>query len=125
VRTGVDLLAIHRFTPIARRARYCSLLFTEGELAQTVGLCPERRVERLAGRFCAKEATCKVLGRGFGQGIHWRDIEVLGDPWGRPVVTLHRGARTIADALELSEVVVTLTHQADLVVAFAAAETRK
>ncbi len=125
MRTGVDLLAIHRFSRIARRARYRSLLFTEAELGQAANLGPDRQVERLAGRFCAKEATCKVLGRGFGQGVHWRDIEVLGDPWGRPVVTLHCGARKIADLLGLGEVVVTLTHQADLVVAFAAADMRK
>jgi holo-[acyl-carrier protein] synthase len=119
MRVGVDLLSVQRFSPIARHDRYRSLVFTEDELAQACTLGPERSVERLAGRFCVKEATCKVLGRGFWQGIRWRDIEVLGDPWGRPVVTLSGGARRIADELGLSGMEVTLTHQAELVVAVA------
>ncbi|MFI9328705.1 holo-ACP synthase [Kitasatospora sp. NPDC052868] len=121
MRIGVDLLAIERFARIARHDRYRSLVFTEAELAQAATLGPERSVERLAGRFCVKEATCKVLGRGFWQGIRWRDIEVLGDPWGRPVVTLSGGARKAAAELGLAEVVVTLTHQVGLVVAVAVA----
>ncbi|OSP41574.1 holo-[acyl-carrier-protein] synthase [Streptomyces sp. 13-12-16] len=123
MRIGVDLLAIRRFSRIAQHERCRSLVFTQAELAQASGLEPARSVERLAGRFCVKEATCKVLGRGFGQGIHWRDIEVLGDRWGRPAVTLHGGAQRIAEEMGLSEVAVTLTHQADLVVAVAVAVT--
>ncbi|MEE1838764.1 holo-ACP synthase [Streptomyces sp. NPDC088190] len=119
MRIGVDLLAVRRFSRIAQHDRFRSLVFTEAELAQAYTLGPERSVERLAGRFCVKEATCKVLGRGFWQGVHWRDIEVLGDPWGKPVVTLHGGAKQIAYELGLSEVAVTLTHQVDLVVAVA------
>lgn len=121
MRIGIDLLAIRRFSRIARHHRYCSLVFTEAELAQADAMGPERRVERLAGRFCVKEATCKALGRGFWQGIHWRDIEVLSDSWGRPVVTLHGGARRIARELGVGEMTVTLTHEADLVVAVAVA----
>jgi holo-[acyl-carrier protein] synthase len=121
MRMGIDLLAIRRFSRIARHDRYRSLVFTEAELAQADTMGPERRVERLAGRFCVKEATCKALGRGFWQGIHWRDIEVLNDSWGRPVVTLHGGARRIAEEMGVGEMAVTLTHEADLVVAVAVA----
>ncbi|MFE9997520.1 holo-ACP synthase [Streptomyces avermitilis] len=119
MRIGVDLLSVQRFSRIARHDRYRSLVFTEDELAQACTLGPERSVERLAGRFCVKEATCKVLGRGFWQGIRWRDIGVLGDSWGRPVVTLRGNARRLADELGLSDLAVTLTHQAELVVAVA------
>ncbi len=64
---------------------------------------------------------CKLLGRGFGQGLRWRDIEVIADEWGAPAVTLHGGAERLADAVGLGDVAVSITHQVDLVVAVAAA----
>lgn len=122
MRIGVDLLSVSRFAPVAGHDRYRALVFTGTELAQAGESGSPRCVERLAGRFCVKEATCKLLGRGFGQGLRWRDIEVTNDPWGAPVVALSGGARQLADAAGLHEIVVTLTHQADLVVAVAAAD---
>ncbi|MER5439015.1 holo-ACP synthase [Streptomyces sp. NPDC002790] len=121
MRVGVDLLSVRRFAKVATHPKYRAVLFTRAELAQAEGLGEERCVERLAGRFCVKEATCKVLGRGFGQGLRWRDIEVLNDDWGAPRVTLSGGARELAEAAGLGEVAVTLTHQADLAVAVAIA----
>jgi len=121
MKIGVDLLSVSRFTRIAEHHRYRTLVFTEAELADAGEIGSPRHAERLAGRFCVKEATCKLLGRGFGQGLRWRDIEVTSDVWGAPVVALSGGARRIADESGLGDVVVTLTHQVDLVVAVAAA----
>ncbi|RKN05111.1 holo-ACP synthase [Streptomyces radicis] len=122
MRIGVDLLSVPRFARIAEHRRYRALVFTEAELAQAGEIGGERHAERLAGRFCVKEAVCKLLGRGFGQGVRWRDIEVTSDAWGAPRATLSGGARRLADDAGLFGLVVTLTHQADLVVAVAAAQ---
>ncbi|WNI18963.1 4'-phosphopantetheinyl transferase superfamily protein [Actinacidiphila sp. ITFR-21] len=121
MRIGVDLMSVSRFSRVANHHRYPQVLFTETELTQARALGPERYEERLAGRFCVKEATCKLLGRGFGQGLRWRDIEVTSDRWGAPAVVLHGGARQLADEAGVGEIVVSLTHQVDLVVAVAAA----
>ncbi|MGW5745313.1 holo-ACP synthase [Amycolatopsis sp. NPDC003861] len=121
MRIGVDLMSIPRFAEVAAHQRYRTLVFTPVELEQAARMGAERSLERLAGRFSVKEATCKMLGRGFGQGLRWRDIEVTNDDWGAPLVTLGGGAAEIADEAGLEEIVVTLSHQADLVVAVAAA----
>jgi acyl carrier protein len=121
VRIGIDLMSVSRFARIAAHPRYRAIIFTQAELAQAKDLGENRRTERLAGRFCAKEATCKVLGRGFLQGLRWRDIEVIGDRWGAPQVTLYGGALRAAEQAGLTDIVLSLTHQADLVVAVAAA----
>lgn len=124
MRVGVDLMSVSRFAEVAQHSRYRTLVFTKVELAQAERVGPERRVERLAGRFCVKEATCKLLGRGFGQGLRWRDIEVTNDMWGAPVVTLTGGARELADETGLDEdIIVSLSHQVDLVIAVAIATT--
>lgn len=121
MRIGVDLMSVSRFAEVAQHRRYRTLVFTETELAHAERMGPERRAERLAGRFCVKEATCKLLGRGFGQGLRWRDIEVTNDAWGAPVVALTGGARQVADDAGVANIVVTLSHQVDLVVAVAVA----
>jgi len=121
MKLGVDLLSVAGLTLITKHHRYRTLVFTEAELADAGEIGSRRHAERLAGRFCVKEATCKLLGRGFGQGLRWRDIEVTSDAWGAPIVALSGGARAIADESGLGDVVVTLTHQVDLVVAVAAA----
>ncbi|HET6709433.1 holo-ACP synthase [Amycolatopsis sp.] len=121
MRIGVDLMSIPRFAEVAAHHRYRTLVFTPVELEQAARMGAERSLERLAGRFSVKEATCKMLGRGFGQGLRWRDIEVTNDDWGAPLVTLGGGAAEIAAEAGLEEIVVTLSHQADLVVAVAAA----
>src|SRR5262245_66662879 len=102
MRLGVDLQSVSRFARIARHPRYRSLVFTKAELAGATRLGEARHVEWLAGRFCAKEAVAKVLGRGFWQGLLWRDIEVVSDEWGAPMVTLSGGAHRIADSLGIA-----------------------
>ncbi|MEV6606205.1 holo-ACP synthase [Kutzneria sp. NPDC051319] len=121
MKIAVDLLSVSRFSRVAEHRRYRGLVFTEGELAQAGEPGTARHAERLAGRFCVKEAVCKLLGRGFGQGLRWRDIEVIADEWGAPAVTLHGGAERLADAARLGDIAVSITHQVDLVVAVAAA----
>lgn len=43
----------------------------------------------LAKRWAAKEAVVKALGTGFGNGTHWRDIEITNNAEGQPHVIIH------------------------------------
>lgn len=124
MRIGVDLMSVSRFAKVAAHRRYRSLVFTAAELAEADAFAEPRCTERLAGRFCAKEAVAKALGRGFGQGLSWRDIEVTANGWGAPTVALHRGARRVADETGVRTVELSLTHHSDLVVCVATAVTQ-
>jgi holo-[acyl-carrier protein] synthase len=75
---------------------------------------------RLAGRFAAKEAVMKALGLGWGR-MAWREIEILNDGAGRPIVTLRGGAARAAERLGVSDVLISLTHTRDLAAASAIA----
>jgi holo-[acyl-carrier protein] synthase len=119
VRVGVDLLYISRFKRIAEHQRYRRALFTARELDAAADLRQPRLNEYLAGRFCAKEAVAKLLGHGFGQGLGWRDIEIVADELGAPAVTLHNGAARLAAAVGLRSVNVSLSHQEGLVICIA------
>lgn len=119
IRVGVDLLDLRWFARIVQRGSVLPALFTPAELAECEGLHERRRLERLGGRYSAKEAVVKVLGSGFGQGIGWRDVEVLADEWGAPEVTLADPARAVLHRRGLEHVSVSITHQDNMVLAFA------
>ncbi|TDV54810.1 holo-[acyl-carrier protein] synthase [Actinophytocola oryzae] len=121
----MDLMSVSRFAKVAAHKRYRTVVFTAAELAEADTMAEPRYTERLAGRFCAKEAVAKALGRGFGQGLSWRDIEVTSDRWGAPTVALHRGARRVADESGVRSVELSVTHQSDLVVCVATALTEE
>ena len=121
LRLGVDLVDIARFARIAGHPGGCRLVFTRAELAHADTLGETRRREYLAGRFCAKEATAKALGCGFGQGLLWRDIEVIGDAHGKPLAALSGGAQAVATRSRVERVELSLSHQGGLVVCVAVA----
>ncbi|HET7581240.1 MAG TPA: holo-ACP synthase, partial [Candidatus Limnocylindria bacterium] len=70
---GVDLVDIDRIVAVLGRFpnRFRDRVLTEAE-ARYCG----RKVERIAGRWAAKEAISKVLGLGV-RGVGWREIEIL------------------------------------------------
>ena len=78
------------------------------------------RIERVAGRWAAKEAVSKVLGLGV-RGVGWREIEVLPNRAGQPQVQLHDRAAARSELLGLSELTVSISHERGVAVAVAIA----
>jgi holo-[acyl-carrier protein] synthase len=115
--TGVDAAEIHRIAHAVERwgQRFLDRVYTPAE-QQYCGF----RMQRLAGRFAAKEAISKVLSTGV-RYVRWREMEILPDPRGKPVVTLYGRARAVATGLKLGEISVSITHTGDLALAFAMA----
>lgn len=119
---GVDLADIDRIRKVlAKYPRFADRCFTEHEREYAFRFAtPERR---LAARFAGKEAVMKSMGTGWRR-IRWRDIEITGG--GRPTVVLADSAARRAEALGVSEVLVTITHtdSSALVMAVAVGEHR-
>ena len=79
-------------------------------------------VRFLAMRFAGKEATVKAMGTGFAHGVWLRDVGVLNNDWGRPVIVWsERGSRVCA-RLGIGSGHLSLTDDAGLVLAFAVVE---
>lgn len=78
------------------------------------------RVNELAARFAAKEATSKALGTGI-VGIRWQEMEVLPNRRGKPVLILHGRAAERARKLGLTDFSVSLTHSRTDAMAFVVA----
>ena len=113
VEVGVDAIEIWRIERALSRfgERFLSRIYTEAERIRYAG-----RVSELAARFAAKEAVMKALGTGV-RGVRWRDIEVLPNQRGKPVVRLYATAAERAQLLGLQHIAVSLTHARDLAIA--------
>jgi len=120
--TGVDLIEISRVErALARHAdRFLARVFTPAEILY----CRDRSPE-LAARFAAKEAVSKALGVGVRMmardGINWREVEVIGDMRGRPLVRLYGRAAERAEELGLTEWAISLSHTREHAIAFVVA----
>ncbi len=117
---GVDVVDVRRVERALARwgDAFARRVFTAAELERAR---PARaRGMRLAARFAAKEAVMKALGLGRRAG-RWREIEILHDPHGKPVVALHGNARAAADRQGVADVLVSLAHTSHLAVASAVA----
>lgn len=78
------------------------------------------RAQSAAVMFAAKEAVAKALGTGFGDGIMPGQIEVTHTENGAPGIRLNGRARKRLDEMGGGEVLISLTHEGNLAMAFAA-----
>jgi holo-[acyl-carrier protein] synthase len=115
---GTDIIEIDRVAKAIENARFLERTFAPGELAEKpAGL----RAQFCAGRFAAKEAVAKALGVGFS--AFWpKDIEIVNDAAGRPIVVLHAGAKKTAAELGVGAVNVSISHCKKYAVAYAVVE---
>ena len=79
-------------------------------------------VRFLAMRFAAKEATVKAMGTGFRHGMWLRDVGIVNNHWGRPLVIYSKRGQKVCKNLGIGESHVSLTDDAGLILAFAVVE---
>lgn len=96
---GIDVVHVARIERAMRTPRFAARVLSEREAALGAS------VESVAGRWAAKEATMKALGR----AVAFRDVEVLLDPRGAPKLELAARLREEGRALHVS-----ITHDAGL-----------
>ena len=114
---GVDAVEIVRVERALRRTPSLQArLYTEKERATCTTRCGDLRFGGLAARFAAKEAVAKALGTGI-RGFSFRDVEVLNDPDGAPVVHLHAGAAALAERRGVGRIHLSLSTSTTLAVA--------
>jgi holo-[acyl-carrier protein] synthase len=118
---GIDLVDFPRIEEMMNRhgERFINRVFTAAE--QEYAKSNRNSVEKLAGRFAAKEAILKMMGTGWRGKIAWTDIEVKNDALGRPEVTLSGEVEKIADGLGIKHISLSITHTANFAIASAVA----
>jgi holo-[acyl-carrier protein] synthase len=120
---GVDMIEMDRFKKVYDEFgdNLLARIFTPLEVLYCRGRAPE-----LAARFAAKEAVSKALGVGMlmmaRDGIEWKDVEVIGDRRGKPMIRLYGRAAARAKELGLVEWAISLSHTRDNAIAMVVAQ---
>ena len=122
---GIDLVDCPRIEEMIKRhgQRFAERIFTDAE--QAYAEANKNRVEKLAGRFAAKEAILKLMGTGWRGKIAWTDIEIINNAAGQPEVTLDGEVKKIAGKLGIKHISVSITHTANFAIASAVALRKK
>ncbi len=125
ISTGVDLAEVPRIQAALEDprigARFRARVFTENEIAY----CEKKqrgKYESYAGRFAAKEAVMKALGRGWGAKVRWLDIEVVRARSGKPDIALHDKTARLAADLGIRRWTLSITHTKEHGLAFVVAQ---
>jgi holo-[acyl-carrier protein] synthase len=118
---GIDLVETGRIAGMLKEhgERFLEKVFTAAEVAYARSTRDE--VEKLSGRFAAKEAILKLVGTGWRGKIAWTDIEVINNGFGQPEVTLHGEVARIAAEMGITQISISITHTANFAIASAVA----
>ncbi|MBI5020100.1 MAG: holo-ACP synthase [Ignavibacteriales bacterium] len=118
---GVDVVEISRFKKSIDEfgEHFLNKIFTDKERAYADSKMYQ--VQHLAARFAVKEAVAKALAKGWSGGFKWKDVEVENDDAGKPSVILYGHVKEI---LSGSNVLVSISHSENVVIAFAIIEKR-
>jgi len=114
---GIDIVELERVAAALERhgQRFIDRVYTPIEAAICRG-----RPREFAARFAAKEAVMKALGTG-ARGVAWREIEVLLNRRGKPLVYLHGRAQERAREIDLAGLDLSMSHSRQYAIAFVVA----
>lgn len=118
---GTDIIEIARIEKAIARwgENFLHRVYTESELKLY-----HKKVPSLAARFAGKEAVLKAFGTSI-KSISLREIEILSDPNGKPLVQLRGKAQNQANSLGLDRLDISLSHSKEYAIAFVVGETKR
>lgn len=118
---GVDLVLCSRIERVWQQhgAAFLQRVYTHAEASY----CQDCKtpVQRLAGRWAAKEAVLKALGTGWRGGILWTDIETLPDGFGRPLTRVTGRTAELSHRAGVEQYLVSISHAGEYACAMAVA----
>lgn len=106
---GIDNIEVKRIKKqIDGSSKFKEKIFT----AKEIEYCESKKnyAESFAARFAAKEAFLKAIGTGWSDGLQFKDIEILNDERGKPMVHLQGKAKQIILDNEINNIQVSITH---------------
>ena len=117
---GCDLCDTERMEKLLGDGRFLKRYFAPEEQAYITDR-GWMAASSMAAAFAAKEAFVKALGTGF-QDISPADIVILHDKYGKPYYELRGQAAAHASQMNITCLHLSLSHENNMALAFAAAE---
>ena len=122
---GIDLVDKSRIKDIYLKhgIRFENKILSFKELEELSARNDSNKISYLSNNFACKEACSKVLGKGFSNGIKFKDIEVLRNSSGGPFINLNGEASVIANDLKINNIHVSITDSKESSIAFVIGES--
>ena len=124
---GIDMVRISRISAGLDRfgERFARRILSPSEYSEFEEFKqPTRRARFLAKHFAAKEAVAKALGTGFRDGLTLRQISVVHDRLGKPLLSYSGRASEMLDTRRIGSSHLSITDEEDHAVAFVTLVTR-
>ena len=122
---GVDLIDKSRINAVYSKhgSRFENKILSLKELNELSTKSGLKKISYLSNNFACKEACSKVLGKGFSNGVQFKDIEVLRNSSGGPFINLNGEASVIANDLKINNIHVSITDSKETSIAFVIGES--
>ncbi|MEW6170620.1 MAG: holo-ACP synthase [Candidatus Omnitrophota bacterium] len=107
---GVDIVEIKRIEQALKKwgSPFLKKIFTEREIEYATNR--KIKYQHFAARFAAKEAVYKAFGGDNGLNVEWKNIEILNEKNGKPVVELHDKAMILKKKQHIKKIIISLSH---------------
>ena len=92
---GVDIAKGNRFKKIIKNNKIISRLFNQIEIKKCKKVLNKENC--YAKRFAAKEAFSKAVGTGISNGIHFNEIVITNNKFGKPQILLLGNTKKIIE----------------------------
>jgi len=119
---GIDLMDVSKMEDSIKSEAFIRKVFTDTEVAECHSMA--NAAERLAGKFAAKEAFMKALGKGIRQGIWFTQVEVLNEESGQPYIQIHGELKKTLLEMGVTTIHVSVTHTRSTAAAVVVFENR-
>jgi holo-[acyl-carrier protein] synthase len=120
--TGLDIIEIDRIKKSLAKysSRFENKIFTDGE----INYCQSQAEpgKHFAARFAVKEAVSKSLGTGITHEVGFKDIEVVNQTSGKPIVKMCGRGKILFEKLNLKFIHISISHDRHYAIAHAIAE---
>ena len=116
MRLGTDIVEIASIQKaIEQNKRFALRIFTENEISY----CESKplKYQHYAARFAAKEAVIKALKTGWDKGVQWKQVEVINQFGGAPIIMTNGRAKELLDKMGGTNIEVSLSHSEQYAIA--------
>ena len=113
---GTDIVEIASLQKAMEQSnRFAKRVFTEKEI--TYCESKPQKYQHYAARFAAKEAVMKALKTGWDKGVQWKQVEVINQSGGAPMIVPNGMAKELLDKMGATNIEVSLSHSEQYAIA--------
>ena len=120
--TGLDIVEIDRIKNSLKKysPKFEQKIFTSNE----IDYCQSQGdpAKHFAARFAVKEAVSKCMGIGITGALGFKDMEVINEKTGKPILVMTGKGKELFEKLKLKSIHISISHDSTHAIAHAIAE---